>query len=127
MKTNLQWMMALAVGAGMAAGSAARAGESCCAAQSQKATAAAAECAAADASAAAVKEAAPEAAVKAQTLCPVMNRPIHPNLYVDAEGKRIYVCCKGCIAAVKADPAKYIAALEASGVTLATTPATATK
>ncbi|MFA6173511.1 MAG: hypothetical protein WC701_07460 [Kiritimatiellales bacterium] len=51
-----------------------------------------------------------------QANCPVMGGPINPKLYVDANGYRIYVCCGGCIAAVKADPAKYIAKMKAEGV-----------
>jgi hypothetical protein len=52
-----------------------------------------------------------------QTTCPVMKgNKINPKLYVDAEGYRIYVCCGGCIKAVKADPAKYIEQMKAAGV-----------
>jgi hypothetical protein len=57
-------------------------------------------------------------AIKKQTTCPVMGGAVNTNLYVDAEGKRIYVCCAGCISAIKKDPAKYIAKLEKEGVTL---------
>lgn len=57
-------------------------------------------------------------AVKKQTTCPVMGGTVNPKLYVDYEGKRIYVCCKGCLPEVKKDPAKYIAKLEGAGVTL---------
>jgi hypothetical protein len=32
------------------------------------------------------------------------------------EGYRIYVCCRGCLAAVQADPAGYIARMRAAGV-----------
>ncbi len=53
---------------------------------------------------------------KAQTTCPVMGGAVNPKLYVDADGYRIYVCCGGCISAVKADPAKYIAKMKADGV-----------
>lgn len=61
---------------------------------------------------------------KAQTTCPVMKgSPVNESLYVDAEGYRIYVCCGGCVRAVQADPAKYIAQLQAEGVELAKTPA----
>jgi hypothetical protein len=60
---------------------------------------------------------------KAQTTCPVMKgNPVNPSLYVDAEGYRIYVCCGGCVGAVKADPAKYIAQLQAEGVELEKAP-----
>ena len=61
-------------------------------------------------------------AVKAQTTCPVMGGAIDKKLFVDAEGKRIYLCCTGCIAPVTKNPKKYIAKLEAEGVTLEKTP-----
>ena len=57
-----------------------------------------------------------------QANCPVMGGPVNPKLYVDANGYRIYVCCGGCIAAVKADPAKYIEKMKAEGVELEKTP-----
>jgi len=57
-----------------------------------------------------------------QTVCPVMGGKINSELYVDAEGKRIYVCCEGCIAAVKKEPAKYVKKLEEQGITLKRTP-----
>lgn len=58
-----------------------------------------------------------------QTHCPVMTEnKIDPNLHVDAEGKRIYVCCPGCLARVKAEPEKYLNELEAAGVILEDTP-----
>ena len=65
---------------------------------------------------------------KAQTVCPVMGSKVDTSsLYVDVEGKRIYVCCQACIATIKADPAKYIAKLEAEGVKLAVAPEAETK
>lgn len=64
-----------------------------------------------------------EQAVKKQTLCPIMGGEVNKNLFVDYQGKRIYVCCKGCIGTVKKDPAKYIALLEKEGITLDKTPA----
>jgi hypothetical protein len=57
-------------------------------------------------------------AVKAQTLCPVMKGPIDKSQFVDYDGKRIYVCCGGCIAKIKKDPAKFVKQLEAEGITL---------
>ena len=53
-----------------------------------------------------------------QTTCPVMKgSPVSTNsLHVDADGYRIYVCCGGCVSAVQADPAKYIAQMQAEGV-----------
>lgn len=65
------------------------------------------------------------AETKRQTLCPVMGGKIDPKLYVDANGKRIYVCCQGCIGTVKSDPAKYIKELEADGIAVDDTPAAA--
>lgn len=58
-----------------------------------------------------------------QSTCPVMEgSPVNPALHVDAEGYRIYVCCRGCLDAVRADPAKYIAKLQAEGVELERAP-----
>ena len=59
-----------------------------------------------------------------QTTCPVMGGKVNPKLYVDTNGRRIYVCCKGCIAAVKKAPAKYIKKLEDQGVSVARLQAT---
>ncbi|MCD6459761.1 hypothetical protein J7L67_03735 [bacterium] len=57
-----------------------------------------------------------------QTNCPVMSGKINPKYYADVNGKRIYVCCPGCIAAVKKDPSKYIEAMEAKGIVLENAP-----
>lgn len=62
---------------------------------------------------------APEKAITLQTTCPVMGGAINKNQYVDHDGKRVYICCKGCEAPLKKDPAKYIQKLEAEGVTVA--------
>jgi len=62
-------------------------------------------------------------AKKAQTTCPVMGGTVNTNIYVDADGKRIYFCCKGCPDEFKKDPAKYIGKLEKEGVTLEKAPA----
>lgn len=61
-------------------------------------------------------------APKPQTVCPVMGGAVSKSLFVDAEGKRIYVCCPSCIETVKADPHKYITQLEADGVELEKAP-----
>lgn len=53
-----------------------------------------------------------------QTECPIMDGAIDKALYVDHDGKRIYVCCEGCVAPVGKDPAKYIRDMEAAGVAL---------
>ncbi|MFZ2655306.1 MAG: hypothetical protein WAX69_10310 [Victivallales bacterium] len=59
---------------------------------------------------------------KAQTECPIMGGKINKSLFVDAQGKRIYVCCGGCIGKVKADPEKYIKEMEAKGIVLEAAP-----
>jgi len=64
-------------------------------------------------------KAAQPAKITLQTMCPVMGGKINKDLYVDHDGKRIYVCCKGCIAPIKKDPVKVIKQLEAEGVTVA--------
>lgn len=53
---------------------------------------------------------------KSQTVCPVMGGAINRSVYVDVDGKRIYLCCAGCIKAVKDDPAKYLKKLADDGV-----------
>jgi YHS domain-containing protein len=57
-----------------------------------------------------------------QTTCPVMGEKVGKDLYVDVQGKRIYVCCQTCVEAVKKDPAKYIAKLKEQGVTIEDAP-----
>ena len=49
--------------------------------------------------------------------------PINPTMHVDVQGKRIYVCCQGCITKIKADPEKYISQMEAEGIVLKKAPA----
>jgi len=66
--------------------------------------------------------AAKKEAPKKQTTCPVMGGKINKAQYVDANGKRIYVCCKGCIAPLKADPEKFIKKMESEGITPDKTP-----
>ena len=61
-------------------------------------------------------------APKKQTTCPVMGGKINKAQYADVKGKRIYVCCPGCVTKIKADPDKYIKQLEANGVVLDKTP-----
>jgi len=60
----------------------------------------------------------PVEAVAVQKTCPVMGGKINKALYFDYQGQRIYVCCAGCIAKIKANPDKYIKALEKQGVAL---------
>ena len=61
-----------------------------------------------------------EKKVKMQTACPVMGGKINKDLYVDQAGKRIYVCCKGCIAPVQKDFKKHAEKVAAAGETVAT-------
>jgi hypothetical protein len=51
----------------------------------------------------------------AQKTCPVMGNPINKDLYVDYNGKRIYVCCGMCIDKVEKDSEKYLKKLEDMG------------
>jgi rhodanese-related sulfurtransferase len=55
--------------------------------------------------------------VKPQTECPVMGGKIDKNIFVDVKGKRIYVCCPGCLPKIKADPDAYIKKILAKGET----------
>lgn len=55
------------------------------------------------------------AADKPQTKCPVQGEEINKKMYEDVEGYRIYVCCRGCLKKVKADPAKAISVIKANG------------
>lgn len=52
-----------------------------------------------------------------QEKCPVMGGPINTNLFVEAEGYRIFVCCPACTNAIGKDPKKYIEKMKAEGVT----------
>lgn len=60
---------------------------------------------------------------KPQTICPVMGGPIDKGLYVDAKGKRIYLCCAACEDAVRVETDKYIKKIEDRGETVEDTPA----
>ncbi len=55
---------------------------------------------------------------KPQTTCPVMGGKIDKEQYIDVKGYRIYVCCKGCIDVIKADPKKVIKKMKAEGIEL---------
>lgn len=54
-----------------------------------------------------------------QQNCPVTGAKTDRTLYVDHNGKRIYVCSKECVATIKQDPEKYLAKLEGDGITVA--------
>jgi hypothetical protein len=55
----------------------------------------------------------------------VTGEGINTNLFVDVKGKRIYVCCAGCISPIKKDPAKFITKMEKEGITLDKAPVAA--
>ena len=59
---------------------------------------------------------------KPQKICPVLDEPINPNLYVDFEGKRIYACCSHCLHKIKENPKKFVRQLESEGITLEPVP-----
>lgn len=65
--------------------------------------------------------------VKCQAICPIMGGAINKAKYVDQDGARIYVCCGGCVDAVKKDFATIKAKLEKDGITLEKTPVKAVK
>jgi hypothetical protein len=53
--------------------------------------------------------------LKPQTSCPIMGGAIDKKQYVDYNGKRIYVCCGGCVAEVKKNPEAAIKKLADMG------------
>lgn len=53
-----------------------------------------------------------------QSSCPVSGEKLKSkDSYVDVEGKRVYVCCDGCKAKVKEDPATYLKKIYEKGET----------
>ncbi|MFP5212814.1 MAG: hypothetical protein ACLGPL_05495 [Acidobacteriota bacterium] len=57
-----------------------------------------------------------------QTKCPVMGGEIDRSLYVDVDGKRVYLCCPGCSEKFTEDAAKYVEQMEKEGVELEKAP-----
>jgi YHS domain-containing protein len=53
----------------------------------------------------------PAAQVTEQTTCPVMGGAINKDIFVEYQGKKVYFCCKECVAKFNADPQKYLAKL----------------
>ena len=43
-----------------------------------------------------------------QKSCPVSDEEINPKVYTDYKGRRVYFCCKKCIATFQEDPEKYL-------------------
>ncbi|TWT51408.1 Archaeal TRASH domain protein [Rubripirellula amarantea] len=63
------------------------------------------------------------AAIGRQKICPVSGKPLGSMgdpVAVDVNGQKLYVCCAGCVNAVKSDPAKYAAGRPQITVTTAT-------
>lgn len=53
----------------------------------------------------------PEAKIGDKLICPVMNSKFEvkeDTLYTEIDGKKYYVCCKGCIEPLKTNPKKYL-------------------
>lgn len=76
---------------------------------------------AADAVAAPAKDAtakAAPAAKKVQEMCPVMGNPIDKKLFVDKDGKRIYMCCPMCKDKIQKDFDTIAKKLEDQGIDL---------
>jgi YHS domain-containing protein len=53
-----------------------------------------------------------------QTKCPVMGGKVNKNISVDHNGKRIYLCCNGCIDTFNKSPEKYMKKFQKDGVKL---------
>lgn len=59
------------------------------------------------------------AAIAAQKVCPVMDEPLGgmgTPIKVMVGDKPIYLCCKGCIKKIQAEPAKYLAKIHGNGM-----------
>lgn len=63
------------------------------------------------------------AAIARQKICPVSGKPLGSMgdpVAVDVNGQKLYVCCTGCVNAVKSNPTKYAAGRPQITVTTAT-------
>lgn len=47
----------------------------------------------------------------AQKICPVMDKPINKDIFVEYKGKKVYLCCPSCVEVFQKDPEKYISKL----------------
>ena len=52
-----------------------------------------------------------EKTVPEQTKCPVMGGDIDKNIFVTYKDKKVYFCCKACVAKFEADPSAYVGKL----------------
>lgn len=119
MKKMTMWM---AVAGFVAASLSAQAGGACGAAASD--SKAAGGCGAkVEKAEAAAAPAQPAGEVKTQSTCPVMGGAVNKSIYVDHNGKRVYLCCNACVSTFKADPDKYVKQLADAGVQLEEAPA----
>ncbi|TWU46772.1 hypothetical protein [Rubripirellula reticaptiva] len=62
-------------------------------------------------------------AIARQKICPVSGKPLGSMgdpIAVDFDGQKVFVCCAGCVATVKADPTKYAAGRAQITVTTST-------
>lgn len=57
------------------------------------------------------KDAKPDA--KAGPLCPVMNEPIDPKVFVRYQGQRVYLCCSECTPEFNKSPDKFAKGIKA--------------
>lgn len=60
--------------------------------------------------------------VRPQTRCPISNKAVDKQFYIDRDGDRIYFCSPACIEKFKKNPQRYLDALNKQGITLAKTP-----
>jgi hypothetical protein len=54
---------------------------------------------------------------KRQKTCPVTGAPLDSMggpIAVEIEGRRVFICCKGCEGPLKKDPQKYLAKLKSN-------------
>ena len=51
---------------------------------------------------------------KVQVTCPVSGKPVDKDVSIEEKGKKVFLCCKGCVGKYKKDPAAYSAKLAAS-------------
>ncbi len=64
-----------------------------------------------------------EAKEKPQSSCPLMGGEISQHdMYVDVKGKRIYICCAACEAAIRTEPDRYIKIIKGRGETVENSP-----
>ncbi|HEX3018972.1 MAG TPA: hypothetical protein VHP36_01660 [Chitinispirillaceae bacterium] len=68
-----------------------------------------------DTAKAVVKKEVSKNAMTPQRACPVMGGKVDKSLFVDYEGKRIYVCCKQCQETFRKNPQAYIKKIEEAG------------